>query len=154
MQQELRVTLSKTSDEKPLVVLENLQDQGAELSPHQLRSLASALMQAASDSESLDITSNHYLPESRAYSLDSLSAAERRVVMFPDGHQDIAIEQYAHNGHKITVYQNAQLTNGSPTFFVTVGQSVVDAPDAYSIQEAREIGNAKAARRKPGKYSD
>ena len=74
--------------------------------------------------------------------------------MFPEGRHDIVIEQYAHNGHKITVYQNAQLTNGSPTFFVTVGRSIVGAPDAYSIQEARETGNAKAASRKPGNYSD
>ena len=85
MQQELRVTLSKTSDEKPLVVLENLKDQGAELSPHQLRAFASALMQAASDSESLDIASKQYLPESRAYSLDSLSAANGELSCFQRG---------------------------------------------------------------------
>lgn len=153
IKQNLLVKFSRTYDEKPLAIIRNLPGQDAEFRPFELRALASALMQAATDIELLEVASKDFQPEEKTYGLDSLSAAERRVNMRPDGSHEIEIEQYIHNGHKIKIYQDAQLTNGRPTFFVIVGQALVQAPDAFSIQEAREIGNQKASRRKPGKYA-
>lgn len=148
MQEKLQVTLTRTSDEKPLAVLDNMPGWGVELRPHELRAFASALMQAAADCDSQETRSAHFISQKREYGLDSLCVAERRVVRFPDGHLDIKIESYEYNGHAVTIYQDAQLTDGRPSFFVVVGSAVVLGAPAFCIQDAREHGNAVAAKRR------
>ena len=146
MQDNLVARLCKTFDDKPVAVLANLPDDGTELRPDQLRALASALMQTAADSEALDITGKHFQPQERNYGLDSLSAAERGVLRSPDGQADIEIESCVRNGHKITIFQDANLTDGRPSFFAMVGTVVSQENSAFSIQEAREQGNRRGGR--------
>lgn len=77
----LLVTLTRTFDHKPLVVVDNLPGNGAELRPDELRSLAEALLAAAEESSALDTSRKNWLPVKREYDLAPPQAAN------PAGHK-------------------------------------------------------------------
>ena len=144
MEAELHVTLSWVNEEETTATIHNMPIAGATLRRHELRAIASALTEIATDCAQLEAG----VVREKAYSLDSLCVAERKVRMSPDGKGDIEIETYQVNGHRVQINQDAILTDGQPTFYVILGSSLVQGPTLFSIQEAREVGNAKAARRK------
>ncbi len=65
----LTVNLTRTFDNQPLAVVDNLPGGGAELRPAQLRALAIALQRIADDCEARPATSRNWAPARRDYPL-------------------------------------------------------------------------------------
>ncbi len=65
MQPALQATLTKTYRGEPLAVVDNLPGGGAELRPEQLRALAAALLQIATDCEAQPAKGRKPLPTVR-----------------------------------------------------------------------------------------
>jgi hypothetical protein len=65
----LTVSLTRTFDNQPLAVVDNLPGGGAELRPAQLRALAATLQRIADDCEARPVKGRNWSPSRRAYSL-------------------------------------------------------------------------------------
>ena len=65
----LTVSLTRTFDNKPLAVVDNLPGGGAELRPAQLRALAATLQRIADDCEARPVKGRYWTPSRRAYPL-------------------------------------------------------------------------------------
>ena len=68
----LTAALCQTHQRQPLAVVDGLPGGGAELTPRQLRALAAALVQIASDAETQPMTAKHYMRKSREYKLSCI----------------------------------------------------------------------------------
>ena len=69
MEAALRATLTQTRHREPLAVIDGLPGGGAEMTPAQLRGLAKALSDIATDLEGRPVARKHTLAECREYRL-------------------------------------------------------------------------------------
>ena len=67
MNNHLNVLLTQTRDHKPLVTVCNLPGWDADMTPQQLRALATALCTAADESEAQPMNTKHFMRRKRAY---------------------------------------------------------------------------------------
>lgn len=71
MGKQLHVTMTRTHDSKPLATVHNLPGEGADLTPAQMRALATALLAAADECEARPMDKRHFLRVKRSYELDA-----------------------------------------------------------------------------------
>jgi len=71
MDKQLSALLTRTRDHKPLVTVCNLPGWDADMTPQQLRALATALCAAADESEAQPMNPKHFMRRKREYLLTS-----------------------------------------------------------------------------------
>lgn len=69
MENHLNVVLTQTRDRKPLALVRNLPGCDADMTPQQLRALASVLCAAADECEAQPMNAKHFSQHKREYSL-------------------------------------------------------------------------------------
>lgn len=68
---ELEVLHTQTYDRRPLATLRNLPGNDADMTPAQMRALATALLAAADECEARPMDKRHFLRVKRSYELDA-----------------------------------------------------------------------------------